>query len=149
MTINRKIKIWFAPPLRMRPQKWPYLHEKLHVCMKMHQKLTNFSKNNGYISKTNKKLHESENWFFNRFSTFRIFHVNLATSLLKKKIVHGFIHLHKEYIFSWGALPSHSPPELHPWGVGGPLFIHFYLYWDKFRFFLILAGLRPPKPPVS
>ena len=63
------------------------------IVLKIHRKMINFEYKNDQISKTK----NWENGFFIRFSTFRIFHVNLAIFELKKKVKH-FNHSAKKII---------------------------------------------------
>ena len=69
--------------------------------LKIHRKIDQF-----WVQKWQYlKNWRSENLFYIRFSTFRIFHVIKSTFPIFKNVVHEFIHLTKKSFFWWGSSP--------------------------------------------
>ena len=101
--MNEKLIFWIFRSLVF--ELWSILHSKII------KKSTNFEYKNDHISKTYNRI-KTENWFFICSSTFRIFHVNLNTNEIVKKLCPCI------YLFGWKNWWRASPPtlpELRPW----------------------------------
>ena len=106
---NQEEKKWGISQLRI---------VMVDFVLKVHRKWTNFEYKNDHVSK-NKYCKKRENWFFIHFSTFRIFHVNLTTFEILKKILSKNSLFFKHFNFFFlllveGLSPNNSHRDCDP-----------------------------------